>query len=404
MRNDDTPCDVKERIDVALNAMRALNSADVPSPEAQAADYISKLDGRFAEMKSSLQNNVRSGIGSYPSTMLEAYTLANSWKSARNFHGNNLSVYQTQVTNSSNPTGKAGRGNGSSSRSQSHDGRRSSGGGKNGGTSHKSPTPIEATVVSNIKQQPTIAVIPTDKGRCYICDEPGHYTNNCPYKDEVRAAIKEEKEDLKALTLLTNPSDQKTIHITLTRLVHNMTCCGGTSSKILLDNQAQASIFSEPRLLEDIRRKAKPVNYSGLTDDKIEVIAQGDFLGMPVDFTTKAKINIISFSQAQDICGMDSVGYDPDRNLFYMVPPDGSEELHFVKENGLFVCNFVFDTPQRAYPTTVEDNRRNYTKTELRSMDTARNIQKKLGFPASTGMLIQSMNFGKKWIVIILIL
>ncbi len=87
---DETPLMFKERFTKTLEAVKQLgvdisgNADPNYLPVKLALRYISGLDpGRYLSLTTELENDVAKGNDSYPTTLLEAYNLAQRWKSNR---------------------------------------------------------------------------------------------------------------------------------------------------------------------------------------------------------------------------------------------------------------------------------------------------------------------------------
>ncbi len=87
---DETPLMFKERFMKTLEGVKQLGvdiSGNVDQsylPSNLALRYISGLDpGRYLGLTTELENDAAKGNDSYPTTLLEAYNLAQRWKSTR---------------------------------------------------------------------------------------------------------------------------------------------------------------------------------------------------------------------------------------------------------------------------------------------------------------------------------
>jgi len=300
----DTPTMLKERIDTALNAMRSLGM-DTPDEKHTAADYISRLDSRFAEMKTTLNNHVTAGVAKYPCTLLEAYTIANNWKKTTTYQGTTTSVFATLAKVDKTP-----------------------------------PDENESKKKSKKKGQKETEQDPNKKdflGDCIRCGKPGHLAKNCPYTEAIKRAVEESEETARALATFTNANASNNTNTTLysafiTVLRTNVS--SPMTNKVLLDNQAQSSIFGNGDLLENIEDRETTVEYTGLNKEvSIKVTKCGVYKGLRVDYHPDLDVNIVSFSQAKDVCS--ECGYLPTEDMIadgFTKPLQGEAFRRFRKE------------------------------------------------------------------------
>jgi len=70
---------------------------------------------------------------------------------------------------------------------------------------------------------------------------------------------------------------------------------------VLLDNQAQRSIFCNEELLEDFTKNETPCIYQGIGGrDKIVSKNHGYFMGHRVDYSPQAKATVLSWTELKD--------------------------------------------------------------------------------------------------------
>jgi hypothetical protein len=140
---------------------------------------------------------------------------------------------------------------------------------------------------------------------------------------------------------------------------------------ILLDNQAQSSIFGRDDILTDIQPKDSPSSYKGIGGSFITANHQGTFLRhLKIDTSPLSSANIISWSQA--IKAGAHIEYDADADHFVM--DLGGKRLVFVPYNNLY----AYQIPSA---NQVYLNKRN-----IEEVDLAAEIQRRLAFPAKSGL------------------
>jgi hypothetical protein len=71
----------KKRTTDALDLLRSVNETE-PTPEAQATDFVHRLDERHQELKDGLLNAVTLGAAEAPATLVKAYNLAVQYRVA----------------------------------------------------------------------------------------------------------------------------------------------------------------------------------------------------------------------------------------------------------------------------------------------------------------------------------
>ena len=156
-------------------------------------------------------------------------------------------------------------------------------------------------------------------------------------------------------------------------------------STVLLDNQAQASVFGNLKLLDDLKDLDVPHRFNGIGDTGWVIATQsGSFEGIEnVDYAPESGVNVLSWSQLlKQGC---KIGYNGERdsfsvghnflnkgaNSFKVTTPNGID-LHFVASQGLY-------TLEKDYKVLM-------TKAEEVQQKIALEIQKRLAYPAISGV------------------
>ena len=148
---------------------------------------------------------------------------------------------------------------------------------------------------------------------------------------------------------------------------------------VLLDNQAEHSIFGNGELLSEIKTLDPPKRYRGIGKDGVFVSKSGKFLDLAVDYHPGIGVNVLSWSQIKNDTNW-KCGYSEKEDLFWL--KTGTSEFNFKRIGGLYrhtVKNHLY--------ITLREAESNYTKREVVKMREAREIQRRLGFPAASGMV-----------------
>jgi len=236
---DQSLTDFKERYEGILRSMESLGLA-IPSEEQQAADFLQKLNERFGRRRVTLENNARCGMD-YPSTLFEAYKLISEIADLAPINGTSASVFAT-----TQEVGGGKKGNGSKKKSDE------------AGTKKKTEG---AKKDSDEKEF---------KGKCFRCDKVGHRATQCP----------EAKKD-------DDPGSK--VHYTQQEILEFFgfttrifsTTGGDLQSTVLLDNQAQASVFGNLKMLTDVTDLDVPHRFNGIGASSGVIATQtGSFHGI----------------------------------------------------------------------------------------------------------------------------
>lgn len=225
------------------------------------------------------------------------------------------------------------------------------------------------------------------KAACYICDEVGHKAMNCPLKESIK-----KKKSAMATTIeggivrrSTSPDTMNaSSFVTFNALMISKE--KWLKKRILLDNQSQGHVFCNEDFIQNIRDKKEPVIYNGLGSHPSHVTSEGLFKTIPVDFNPQLRTNILSCSTLR--ADGYKYGYDVENDSYWLQVND--EMLHFGLENGLYTYNpYDEETQSEAESEDSEAEDEMFTGTttltmqERQGIETARIIEKRLGFPSS---------------------
>ena len=149
MHSGETLLNMKVRFTTAIRAIESVGIT-VHSEEDQAADFIAKLDTRWASLKTQLANDYLRNVSSQPKTLMDAYLVAAAWKVVLTTStGQTSTVFATTLK--TRVEKKKNHGETGNKSNQDHD-----------------------TVVAR-----------APKGGCHLCGGP-HYLKECPQKEELK--------------------------------------------------------------------------------------------------------------------------------------------------------------------------------------------------------------------------
>ena len=365
---ESTPEAKAEAANVTLSAEEKQAVKTRATSKCLAYDFIQKLHRkRFGEMQIELQNRLNDNVDEYPTTLLDARRRAEG------------RVTFTGKGNGQVQAGVAFFTNGKSSNKE---------GNKNNKTNSKAKGNKERS--------------------CYWCGASNHFERECPEKakalDEWKQKSKSagEKANVHIQAVVMTGSDDMnhvgTEHGFAAVEGHDMElslATGGPSiihpRDILLDNQATISVFHQKEFLNNIRKAERPIQIAGV-GGKIEASMVADFgtFGQ-VYYHPKSIANILSFS---DAVKKYDVEYDRSEDIFKLTNRTSGKLFKFVQKNKLYAWNPAQDNHATVIVQTVEDNRKQFTKRELKAAEGARQAFIRLGRP-STKDFVELVRSGK---------
>jgi hypothetical protein len=197
--------------DVLLNGNGAPLPTERMPDRIQARDYVDKLDdSRFRGLKLQLHNNLLMGLNAtFPTTLLDAYDLAENYKVPTRHHASSGGDSHTQTVfaamlhenrHASESKPKAGK---------KGDTRSSERGTKEGGKSQKGTSKFQK------KEKPAGPKAPKSGG-CFICGGP-HFAKDCPEHEEAQedAGLKKGPKVKTVVTAKAQESDDEMDEIVL---------------------------------------------------------------------------------------------------------------------------------------------------------------------------------------------
>ena len=158
---------------------------------------------------------------------------------------------------------------------------------------------------------------------------------------------------------------------------------------LYLDTGASRSIVRNANLCKNIRSAEKPIRVNGITgaNGRITQVADLDHFGK-VYFMPTAAANCLSFGELENELRIDKV----DTGGFIVHIKKGLAYSFRKTNNNLYVCNVKDEkyiirdiNQQRAY--IVEENKLQYSRSQVKSAELARKIQQKLGCNSTAVMI-----------------
>jgi hypothetical protein len=163
------------------------------------------------------------------------------------------------------------------------------------------------------------------------------------------------------------------------------------ATTILLDSQANISLFRDDHLLNNVRESEVKITISGINTNDASLTSDqvGDFRDLgTVFYHPQAAANILSFS---DMSKNNTATYSQLSNSFSLTTPAGSV-YKFEQNNGLYECDVTTNDSHMAL-VTVADQERMYTSRQVKSAQQARKLIRSLGYP-SPRVVVDMINAG----------
>ena len=206
--------------------------------------------------------------------------------------------------------------------------------------------------------------------KCHNCNEPGHYSNQCP-------KVK------KNVTFVQFSLTQKKLELI-------------NKNWILLDTCSTVSVFCNANLVNNIENCSPGEDITVITNGGSESFAQItelQLLPLRVHFNESSIANIISLS---DVANLDGARITMDSNIEKAINLHYNDSIIQFKEcaDGLYYWdagnNNDFDksksvvTPYLNFVQTVKSNKSYYSKRDIQGADKARKTQEQLGWPSDS--------------------
>lgn len=239
---------------------------------------------------------------------------------------------------------------------------------------------------------------------CFSCNKKGHYASKCPKSKETQGAVHlQVASSIKTevghtLAQQDDSEEYEPDNITTSFQFH--TCEDNPNetdgicqfqdkqlpaSWIILDNGSTVDVFSNKKLLTNIRKSEVTMSIrcnAGVTKTNL----QGDLTGYgTVWFNPKGIANILSLARVQE---KHRVTYDSELDGKFVVhKPDGSVRVFDKSPSGLFYIDTSKTLDGVTMLATVADNKKSFTNREFEAARVARKLQNLIGRPSTKSFI-----------------
>ena len=322
----------KERFIAALTRLEALE-IELPLEEEQAIVFVEGLDDvKYSSWKMEIANNQLRGINIYPKSLNDAAMQASNFK-----------IVTTK-------------------------------------SQEEQPTVFITNAQDFKKRKDTIAPKKDmTKVKCYNCQKLGHYAYKCPKKQDRENAINEVKEEKKAtvnIAFAGSSIDEDCLNSMgfLTALMTRE----NNPNIVYFDNCAQASIFFNSELLENIR-PSKQMRISGVGGNYINCDKTGYFKGIKVYFNENASGNVLC---QYDVMQKYTTSWIEEQSAWKVEFDDKDILFKPIKK----MWGHEFNQEKKVMISSVEENKSHFSKLEIQRANEAKELMKKLGYPSVPDM------------------
>lgn len=244
---------------------------------------------------------------------------------------------------------------------------------------------------------------------CMLCMQPGHGVTKCPRLADAQKAVNPSEKAAKSINMtrtanrfsFDDSEDDEDVqcayvtfvHADLTASVNRVGKAKYSYCSVILDNCAEVSIFSNSKLLINVRETDVPLRYEGVVKGYVrETKLCGDYHGVTVYVDELMPFNLLCMNDIEML----------NRGIEYHPAPSGNKgsftwttvddfDIVFLPSGAFVACDHdnpvcVRRLPSSVNASTVEERAAAHSKKEIQLADVARDLERKLCFPSKEAL------------------